>query len=193
MNRMVFARALVGACLALVACAASAQIYRWFDEKGRPHAGDTPPPGARNVEKVPAASASTEVVEPYALQLARKNAPVTLYSTPNCELCGKARDLLNQRGVPFTETVVTEKNVTDLVKAIGANAVPSIVAGSTVQQGFEESAYHGMLDAAGYPKPGVLPPRAHKEPARGAPKQEAAPDEPARGPYAPGGRRSPQK
>lgn len=193
MNRMVFARALAGACLALVACAASAQIYRWFDEKGRPHAGDTPPPGARDVEKVGAASAPAEAVEPYALQLARKNAPVTLYSTPNCELCGKARDLLNQRGVPFTEKVVTEKNVTELLKAVGANAVPSIVVGSTVQQGFEESTYHGMLDAAGYPKPGVLPPRAQKEPPPAGPNAEAVPEEAPRGPYAPGGRRSPQK
>ena len=109
MIRMVFSRALVGACLALVACVASAQIYRWFDERGRPHAGDTPPPGARDVEKVGAASAPAEAFEPYALQLARKNAPVTLYSTPNCELCGKARDLLNQRGVRFMETVVTER------------------------------------------------------------------------------------
>ncbi|HYE88884.1 MAG TPA: glutaredoxin domain-containing protein, partial [Vicinamibacterales bacterium] len=112
----------------------------------------------------------------------------------NCELCGKARDLLNQRGVPFTETVVTEKNVTELLDAVGANAVPSIVVGSAVQQGFEETAYHGILDVAGYPKLGVLPPRAQKEPAAGGPKPEAAPDEaPRGGPYAPGGRRSPQK
>lgn len=193
MNRMGFARAFIAVCLAVGACTSSAQIYRWFDEKGRPHAGDTPPPDARNVEKVDAATPAGEPVEPYALQLARKNAPVTLYSTPNCELCGKARALLNQRGVPFTETVVTEKNVTELVKAVGANAVPSILVGSTVQQGFEESTYQGLLDAAGYPKLGVLPPRAQKEPAPGGPKPEAVPDEAPRGPYAPGGRRSPQR
>ena len=88
---------------------------------------------------------------------------------------------------------MTEKNVTELVKAVGADAVPSIVVGSTVQQGFEESTYHGLLDAAGYPKPGVLPPRAQKEPAPGGQKTEAAQDEAPRGPYAPGGRRSTQR
>jgi len=193
MNRMFFMRAFVTTLLTLAACAGHAQIYRWFDENGRAHAGDTPPPGARNVEKVHAATPAAESVEPYALQLARKNAPVTLYSTPNCPLCGNARALLNQRGVPFKETLITDKNVGELMTAVGANAVPSIVVGSAIRQGFEETTYHAMLDAAGYPKLGVLPPRDQKEPALAGPKAEAAADEAPRGPYAPGGRRSPQK
>lgn len=180
--------------LAMPSATAQAQIYRWLDEKGRVHIGDTPPAGARDVEKRAARSAAQESAEPLALQLARKNAPVTLYSTPNCELCGKARALLNERGVSFKEVLVTEKQIDELVKAVGANAVPSIVVGSTVQQGFAEGTYHSMLDAAGYPKAGVVPPRAQKEPSLAEPKVQAEPaGETPRGPYAPGGRRAPQK
>jgi len=196
-GRSVFALALA---LALAAGAASAQIYRWTDKKGNVHITDTPPPpGAKNVQKqrpagAPAGGGETE---PYALQLARKSAPVTLYSTPSCELCDQARGLLNARGVPFKEiSVVNEKQREELKSAVGANAVPSLIVGATVQQGFEETTYHGILDAAGYPKTGVLPPRSQKEPQAeppgGATKAEA-PEETPRGPYAPGARRSQKK
>lgn len=192
MSRMIFARAALALALAFVAVAAPAQIYRWKDEKGRVHLGDTPPPEARNVEKRAAAGAARTASEPYALQLARKNAPVTLYSTPNCDLCNQARALLNARGVPFKEvSVVGESQNEELLAAVGANAVPSIIVGAAVQRGLEEGTYHRMLDAAGYPKQGELAPRDQQEPRPGpaqaeTPAAEATPS----GPYAPGARRS---
>src|SRR5688500_18659164 len=133
---MRIARAALILALSVTAGTAAAQIYRWTDERGRLQVGDTPPPGARNVEKIAGR--------------ARENAPVTLYTTPNCELCGKARSLLNKRGVPFQEiSVANEKGAAELKAAVGADAVPSIIVGATVQQGFEEATYHGILDAAG--------------------------------------------
>ena len=171
--------------LSVVAGTAAAQVYRWTDERGRLHHGDTPPPGARNVEKIgrPARATDDDAAEPYSVRRARENAPVTLYTTPNCELCGKARTLLNKRGVPFKEiSVANEKGVAELKAAVGADAVPSIIVGGTVQTGFEETTYHGILDAAGYPKTGVAPPRSQQDPA--APKPEPVEERP-RGPYAP--------
>jgi glutaredoxin len=125
--------------------------------------------------------------EPYALQLARKNAPVKLYSAPGCEPCSTARELLNSRGIPFEEvSVVDDKAFEDLKKAAGGGAVPSLVVGGSVQQGFEERTYHRMLDAAGYPKTGVLPVRAQEEPKAPVTESAAAEAEPAPlGPYAP--------
>lgn len=199
-NRMTFARAALALVLAFaIASVASAQIYRWTDEKGRVHIGDTPPPGARNVEKRASAGAASlpsgATYEPYALQLARKNAPVTLYSTPNCELCNEARALLNGRGVPFKEiSVVGDKQVEELKEAVGANAVPSLIVGRSVQQGFEAGTYHRILDAAGYPETGVAPPRHQQEPrAEKPPAKAPAPDQPPSGPYAPGAKRSPKR
>ena len=193
-------RTVIFAILLGAACAASAQLYRWTDEKGRVHVTDTPPPpSAKNVRKsaldaTPAAASGAN--QPYALQLAAKNYPVTLYTAPNCVApCGAARALLNQRGVPFREvSVIGEQETEQLRKAVGSLAVPAIVVGSSTQKGFEEGAYHSLLDVAGYPRTGILPPRRQAEPkpappakptaageAGGAEEPEAAP----RGPYAP--------
>ena len=189
---MIDLRSVFALVLAFAAGAASAQIYRWTDEQGKVHITDTPPPpGAKDVRKQrPPSAPQVTDNEPYALQLARKSAPVTLYSTPGCEPCAAARKLLNARGVPFKEvSVVDDKHVEELKKAVGSNAVPSLVVGSSVQQGFQETAYHALLDAAGYPKTGVLPPRAQEEPKAPPQAEETPPSsaEPApTGPYAPG-------
>jgi glutaredoxin len=198
---MIAGRAVFALALALAAGAASAQIYRWTDEKGKVHITDTPPPpGAKNVHKHRPASPPQAAgdSDPYILQLARKNAPVTLYSTPDCEPCSAARKLLNARGVPFREvSVVDGEQIEELKAAVGSNAVPSLIVGSTVQRGFEERTYHAILDAAGYPKSGVLPPRAQEEPKAPGLQSDASPasaEEAPTGPYAPGApRQRPQK
>lgn len=190
---MIHGRSLLVLALALAASAASAQIYRWTDEQGKTHVTDTPPPaGAKNVRKLRPAAApiGSGDNEPYALQLARKNAPVTLYSAPGCEPCSAARKLLNARGIPFREvSVVDDSQFEELKKAVGGSGVPSLVVGASAQQGFEERTYHAILDTAGYPKAGVLPPRTQEEP-KAPPEPEEPPPpsaEPApTGPYAPG-------
>jgi len=200
--RMIHLRSAIIVVLAAASSAALAQIYRWTDEKGKVHITDTPPPpGAKNVQKsqAPARSSSPTSpmqppsAEPYVLQEARKKAPVTLYSSPGCEPCSTARQLLNTRGVPFREvSVVDEKQMEELQQAVGSNAVPSLVVGSAAQRGFLESAYHAMLDAAGYPKTGMLAPRSQTEPkptAEPEPASTQAEDERPRGPYAPGAAR----
>jgi glutaredoxin len=161
-------RSLIGAILCFAAFSASAQLYRWTDPSGKVHFSDTPPPAdARNVQKKAAAvpgNAGTPV-EPFALRQARENFPVTLYSTPGCEPCDEARKLLDSRGVPFEEVIVTESaNLAELKKAVGSNSVPALMVGSSAQNGFEAGAYHQALDAAGYPKTGVLPARKQAEP-----------------------------
>ena len=173
------------------------QLYRWTDDKGRVHVTDTPPPSsAKAVQKksAPGAAASGAAEspgsEPYALQMARRSNPVTLYTTPACEPCGEARKLLNARGVPFREVSVSdEKQVEEMKRAVGSNSAPSLLVGETVQNGFDEAAYHRALDAAGYPKAGLLPPRKQVEPKAAEPQAEAKPaavEETPRGPYSPG-------
>lgn len=179
--------------------AASAQLYRWTDERGRVHVTDTPPPpGAKNVKQRAAeAGPSTGGGElPYSVQRAARTYPVTLFTAPDCAPCGPARALLNARGVPFREVlVVDEKQAEELRKAVGSLSVPSLRVGSVVQQGFEQGAYHSLLDTAGYPRTGILPPRnqsAPKPPPAAKPPAEAAAppeseesSEPTSGPYAP--------
>ena len=193
-------RSVIFAALLGAACAASAQLYRWTDESGRVYVTDTPPPRtAKNVQTLPAgapgaAPAGTASL-PYAVQLAAKDSPVTLYTAPDCGPCGDARSLLNTRGVPFREVLVTDESQQEELKKIaGALAVPSLSVGGSVQKGFEEGAYHALLDIAGYPRTGEAPPRSQAEP-KPAPPTPAAevPQKPgeeaesaASGPYVPG-------
>lgn len=170
-----------------------AELYRWTDSAGRTHVTDTPPPAnAKSVKKEAAASAPSAPAEPYALQQARKDFPVKLYSTPSCEACDRARSLLNARGIPFAEVSVQDKERADeLKKSAGTDMVPALIVGSDVVKGFNPDGYNAALDVAGYPKAGVLKPRnqaapavasAEKPPAE-APKPQAEPEK--LGPYAP--------
>ena len=81
-------RTLLAMMLFATALSAAAQLYRWTDESGKTHFGDTPPPKARNVQKQkPAAGAVADTAGlPFALQQAMKTAPITLYTTPGCDL-----------------------------------------------------------------------------------------------------------
>jgi glutaredoxin len=189
-------RTVIFAVLLGAACAASAQLYRWTDDKGRVHLTDTPPPPtAKNVRSrspaAPAASADGEN-QPYSLQVAAKNFPVTLFTAPDCAPCGTARSLLNARGVPFQEvSAVDQRQREQLQQAVGSLSVPSLRVGSSVQKGFEQGAYDSLLDSAGYPRAGILPPRHQVEPKPAPPKPASgdaqADEEPAarRGPYTP--------
>ncbi len=188
MNAM---RPLIALLLCAAAFAASAQMYRWTDEKGRVHFTSTPPPaGAKNVQKKGsgAAAESSAPALPFAVQQAQRDFPITLYTTPGCEGCDAARKLLNGRGLPFKEVSVTEnEQIEELKAATGANSVPTMIVGRSVQKGFEEGVYNRTLDAAGYPRAGVLPPRSQATPSPLQPATEkpqpVAPATP-RGPYA---------
>ena len=171
---MRLARLVVALVVAGGACAAVAQqFYRWTDEQGRTHVTDTPPPpGAKDVRRVKPgagpAKAPAQGPMPLALQNAMKDYPVTLYSSPNCDdPCASARDLLNRRGVPFSEVQVWEEQGNEELKRLsGKNQVPALKVGASVQSGFERSAYEALLDSAGYPRAGVLPARAQAAPGR---------------------------
>jgi glutaredoxin len=199
------ARVVLALAFAAAACAAAAQqLYRWTDENGRVHVTDTPPPASAKDKRAvrtanPAKPAKPGAAAPYVLDLAMKQHPVTLYTSPNCaQPCTLARELLNQRGVPFNEVQVwEEEGNAELKRVSGKNQVPTLKVGTNVYSGFERAAFEGMLDSAGYPSSGVLPVRAQTAPGRPEgyippeerekPKAEPAKPEPAAaaGPYAP--------
>jgi glutaredoxin len=155
--------------LALLASqAVLAQQYRWVDENGGVHYTDTPPPptaksGERKKLKGGNAIGSQTS---YELEQALKTAPVTLYSHPACkDLCQLARDVLNKRGVPFTEVSATdEAKLEQLRRVSGGTAVPVLVVGGRVETSVSADAYSQALDLAGYPKPGVVPARNQPAP-----------------------------
>lgn len=184
-------RAPIAVALALMAFAASAQLYRWTDEQGRVHITDTPPPAsAKDVQKkdLPRAGASDRSPIPYELAQAMKDFPITLYTAPHCKApCAAARAALNKRGVPFEEVQVwDEKTNAELQRVSSGSDFPTLVVGRSVHRGFEQAAYDALLDSARYPKAGTLPERAQAAPPPPKPV-DAVPEEAPRatGPYAP--------
>ena len=193
--------------LGAAATASAQQMYRWTDEQGRVHITDTPPPrGAKGVQKsrgsaAPAAQTEGAQQTPYDLAVAMKDYPVSLYTAPLCkEPCQRARDHLNRRGVPFREVQVWDVGSNEELKRVsGSNQVPTLTVGSSVQKGYEISAFDELLDSARYPKAGSV--RARAQAAPGTPEGYTPPsdseplkaqpvkppEEPTRprGPYAP--------
>ncbi|MFV5213642.1 glutaredoxin family protein [Azonexus caeni] len=147
-------------CLLLCCAGAQAQAYRWTDAQGRTVISDEPPPGqARNVEKA-GGKAQADDGLPFATKLAAQKHPVTLYTTADCiDECRQARELLQKRRVPFTETMAQTAAQFDELKAlVGDTFVPSLKVGLRSFRGYNGAAYDNLLDLAGYPPlPGKKP------------------------------------
>lgn len=158
------------ALLALLAaaCAAHAQtLYRWVDRDGRVHYSDqAPPPGATQVRKPKIQANVVGSTLPFATRKAMELYPVTLYSAPSCTTeCDRARDLLKQRGIPFSEAALTTAEDSEAFKKLFTTDeafVPSLTVGSRSHRGFEPGAWNLMLNEAGYPSsaPPGMPPAA---------------------------------
>lgn len=84
--------------------------------------------------------------------------PVLLYTTSECPACDSGRQLLQQRGVPYTEKqVLLEPDAAALEKAVGWRTVPSLAIGAQALRGYNSVEWAAYLDAAGYPKESRLP------------------------------------
>jgi len=165
--------------LLLLPVLAQAQMYRWVDGSGKVHYSDRAPASdAKNVQKqsVSAAPGSSAGL-PYALQQAVKSFPVTLYTSEACrDTCAQARELLNKRGVPYSEvTVADEVDIEKLKQLSGASVVPVMTVGREVYKGFEGGIYKAALDTAGYPASSVLPPGIQARQPVAKPVRRAAP------------------
>jgi glutaredoxin len=187
MKSQTIALCLLAAALA-VALAAQAQtnVYRWVDPDGKVHFSDAPPPAdARDATQRRVGGGGPEDPQlPYATQIAVKRNPVTLYTAKDCgDACGKGRDLLSRRGIPFTERDAqgNPENQEALKKLIGALYVPVLVVGENKLKGYDEDQWSASLDSAGYPRtrlPGQAPLR-QEPPAAPAKPSEPASTEPA--------------
>ena len=144
----------------LAACglhAANAQqMYRWVDKDGRVTYSQNPPPAgaAKNVQQKRLSSSVVEASDlPYAAQVAMRNFPVILHTSPDCGAgCASARDALKTRGIPYREVVASdEPSIEALRKLTGAIQVPVLQVGSQLVKGFEPGAWKTALDLAGYP------------------------------------------
>lgn len=138
---------------------ASAQLYKWVDDKGVTHFSDLPPPANAKKSEIKAAGGTSGGSGlPYELSLAVKNAPVTLFTMSGCAPCDQGRSLLQARGVPFTErTVTTSDDQAQLTAAGSDGTLPFLTVGRNKLSGFEATAWNGALSDASYPTSKMLP------------------------------------
>ena len=112
------------------------------------------------------AEAAVEPELPFELRQVASKYPVTLYTTTGvCDACAAGRQLLRQRGVPYTERqAVTSEDVDALEKLSGGRDAPTLTIGSQVVRGLAFDAWNQYLDAAGYPRESKLPPGYQQRP-----------------------------
>jgi hypothetical protein len=145
------------ACLANMSLNVQAgELYRWVDASGKVYYGDVLPAGAMQVEvkKFPEDTTSNEYL-PYETRRAQENFPVTLYVGNGCgEPCDQGRNLLNKRGIPFSEKFLRTKEEIDTFKQLSGidRFAPVLAVGKNFLKGFLESQWNSELDIAGYPK-----------------------------------------
>jgi glutaredoxin len=159
-----FAFRLILFCAAFAAALpCNAATYRWVDKAGKTVFSDQPPPpGTQVIETKEGRSGGNDPQPqiPYATRQAAEKYPVTLYTTINCaDPCVRARSLLNERGVPFSEKqLTTQEEIGTIARQMGTEAfIPGLKVGSQNLPGFEIASWNDLLDLAGYPKTLPLP------------------------------------
>jgi glutaredoxin len=103
--------------------------------------------------------ASSDVLLPLELRQVVSRYPVTLYTvTGACEPCESARQLLRQRGVPFSEKQVQSPEDSEALERLsGGRDAPTLTIGSQTLRGLAPEVWSSYLDAAGYPRDSRLP------------------------------------
>lgn len=153
------------AAFASFGTAHSQGIYRSVAPDGKVTFSDRAPAAqtAPVMQERPAASGGAETGTglaglPPALRQAAERFPVTLYSGSDCTPCASARNLLQARGVPFSErTVQSNEDIDALKRLSGSTNLPFATIGKQQLSGFTDLEWKQYLDAAGYPKQSQLP------------------------------------
>jgi len=182
---------------ALLATAAQAQqVHRIVGPDGKVTFSDRAPEDKKaqsTVLSTASGGGASNPALPSELRQVASRFPVTLYTGESCSPCQQARQLLVQRGVPFTERSVNTNDDLDALRRLsGESALPFGTIGRQQLKGFSDAEWTQYLDAAGYPAQSRLP-RGYTQPAATplAPTKApaaSAPDAPQEAASAPTGR-----
>jgi glutaredoxin len=128
----------------------SAELYKWVDDKGNIHYGDSPPAKADLKEitgKI--TSFKTVEVEPFKFDSSlvttgsnSRTKPVIMYSTSWCGYCKKARQYFTRNSIPFREfDIEKSKKAAREYKKLKGRGVPVILIGKRRMNGFSANAF----------------------------------------------------
>ena len=188
--------AALAACALLATATQAQQVHRIVGPDGKVTFSDRAPEDKKaqsTVLSTASGGAASNPALPSELRQIASRFPVTLYTGESCSPCQQARQLLVQRGVPFTERSVNTNDDLDALRRLsGESALPFGTIGRQQLKGFSDAEWTQYLDAAGYPAQSRLP-RGYTQPAATplAPAKApaaSAPDAPQEAASAPTGR-----
>jgi glutaredoxin len=160
------------------------QLYRIVGPDGRVTFSDQPPPPSANAKVTTGRGGSfsesaSGAALPFELRNVVQRFPVTLYTGKDCAPCDAGRNMLRNRGIPFTErTVEGNEDLEALKRLAGDTTLPLATVGGQQMKGYSDSEWTQFLDAAGYPKTSQLP-TGYRNPAPAPLVARAAPAAPA--------------
>lgn len=126
---------------------ATAEIYKWTDDSGRVHFGDSPSK-KDNAEKVTVEinsyeHVSYENIEFYSGLDAER---VTMFSTSWCGYCKKARHYFQSNGINYIEyDIEKSKQAKRMYDSIGGKGVPVILHGKKRMNGFSAAGFERIF------------------------------------------------
>ena len=127
----------------LLSPAGHAELYKWVDQNGKVHYGDSPPENVQlkkitgNVSSFSSVSVETFIYDPNLVTRRKKSRDVVMYSTSWCGVCKKAKRYFKSKNIPFTEYDIekSEKAAREFKKLRG-RGVPVILVGDQRMNGF---------------------------------------------------------
>lgn len=150
--------------IALLAALPAHAQYKVVGADGKVTYTDRPP--AASTGKVTSLSSRggvaggpTDAALPLELRQPAAKYPVTLYTVGGaCEPCESARQLLRQRGIPYSEKqVLSPEDSEALERLSGGRDAPTLAIGTQMMRGYAPAVWSSYLDAAGYPRESRLP------------------------------------
>jgi len=137
-------------CVALMvvtfaATNARTEIYRWVDESGVTNFSNEPPdkPAPDNSPPISTGVFVSPTIRPESQDGIEPE--ITLFSTPRCIECRKARQYFEQHRIEFTELdVETSAEARRKLESLGGEAVPVILIGEEILKGFSAAAFERL-------------------------------------------------
>ncbi len=124
----------------LLTIPASAEIYKWTDEKRQVYFSDKKPENYETVAvAIEAGSYKNVSFEPATFDAGQQ---VILLSADWCEVCKKAKSYFRRNGIPFPALdIENNSRGKQLYEQLGAKAVPLILVGKKRMNGFTEKGF----------------------------------------------------
>lgn len=132
--------------------ALSSGLYKWIDEKGNVHYGDTPPPDQATLEiKGQISSYTSPEVTALPdgffdhLQKPARHQRVTMYTAEWCGVCKRAKKYFEKKKIPVSERDIDKsEQARKEFDKLGGRGVPIIIVGKKRLNGFSVAQFEKL-------------------------------------------------